>query len=248
MYKSKPHDEVINFKYFEQIIRKILKKAGYKAPAKKRERDEEQNIGFQVEQNDIAIHFNTFLKGYLKYQYSAGETHEFELIYLPYFSKFLRKLKETFNKSVIANETDHSTVVYFKNLLSYYGPLENYVYLLKTFIINCFDPNNRLNMKLNAMDHHSRETEEDQVEKDKAILTKLQSLMSQAGVTRFALEIISKTNDEILQNTCVKLLISLLYSPILKESSDSVSGTNFIPQASILDVSNPNIEEVRHSC
>ena len=47
-------------------------------------------------------------------------------------------------------------------------------------------------------------------ENDRSILIKIQSLMNQAGVTRFTLDLITSVEDEQIANTGVNLLISLM--------------------------------------
>lgn len=137
-YKEKPHDEVISFKFFEQIIRKILKKAGYKPILKKRERDEELMIEYELPVEELGISistdFDNFVKLYLQYNDLLDDDSQLELLFMPYFSKVLKRLKENVSKGVISNETDKSVVSFFKNLIQYIGESGNYSYLLKIFI------------------------------------------------------------------------------------------------------------------
>jgi len=225
-YKEKPHQEVINFKFFEQIIRKILKKAGYKPAIKKRERDEEQMIEYTLPEGDLGVSvtndFNNYIKLYLQYHNLLDDQSELELLFLPYFSKILRRLKNSLSKGAIPNEVDRATVVFFKNLIQYMGEAGNYTYLLKTFImiINSFDPENPLNEKLYTIGNQLLESKVDREEGDLSILAKIQSLMIQAGIVKYTLDLFPKTEDPELLDTSVDLLNSLMLYSNLKSQKE----------------------------
>ena len=137
-YKERKHNSLINFKYFEIMIRKILKKAGYKPPIKKRERDEDIKMEFTMEKDKLAINithdFQNFIKLFLQYNDSLDDNSELELIFLPYFATILKNLNENISRRVIGNETDDALLAYFKNLLTYIGSTGSYLYLIKIFI------------------------------------------------------------------------------------------------------------------
>ena len=61
---------MINFKFFEQIMKKILKKAGYKAAIKKRERYEEAHAEYVMPEGSLAPNimndFRNFIKLFLQ--------------------------------------------------------------------------------------------------------------------------------------------------------------------------------------
>lgn len=206
-YKEKPHEEVINFKYFEQIIRKILKKAGYKPILKKRERDEELMVEYKLPEEELGISvskdFNNYVKLYLQYNDLLDDDSQFELLFMPYFSKLLKKLKVNVSKGAIPNDTDKSIVLFFKNLIQYIGRTKNYSYLLKIFIfmISSFDPNNLLNLKLYMVGNQLMDTRNEREEEDLSILAKIQSLMVQAGIVKYILDLITETEDPDLLGT-----------------------------------------------
>jgi hypothetical protein len=83
---------------------------------------------------NITIDFHNYLGLYMQYQDLIDETTEYELLFLPYFSRVLRKLKESVSKGLLNNETDNATVLYFKNLMAYIGENGRYLYLVKIFI------------------------------------------------------------------------------------------------------------------
>ena len=103
-YREKPHDNMINFKFFEQIMKKILKKAGYKAAIKKRERDEEAQIQFVMPEENLAVNitndYRNFVKLFLQSNDLLDETSEFEILFLPYFAKMLARLKDSISKGI----------------------------------------------------------------------------------------------------------------------------------------------------
>lgn len=130
-YKEKHHEHLINFKYFEQMIRKILKKVGYKQTMKKRERDEEIKIEFSMKKENIGTNVShdltNFIKLFLQYNDSLDDTSELELVFFPYFSMILTNLKENISKGAVGNETDEALLQYFKNLLTYIGRPVSYL-------------------------------------------------------------------------------------------------------------------------
>ena len=92
-YHEKSQENMINFKFLEKMMKKILKKAGYKAAIKKRERDEEAHVEYVIPEDTFAPNimndFRNFIKLFLQSHDLLDEISEFEILFLPYFSKLL---------------------------------------------------------------------------------------------------------------------------------------------------------------
>ena len=76
-YHEKPHENMIYFKFFEQIMKKILKKAAIK----KRERYEEAHAEYVMPEDSLAPNimneFRNFIKLFLQSNGLLDETSEF---------------------------------------------------------------------------------------------------------------------------------------------------------------------------
>lgn len=203
-------------------IEKILRKVGYKPILKRRDKDEEQQIEYVMEKEHLGINitndFRNYLKVYLQYQDLIDEQSDLEMLFLPYFSKILRKLKSSVSKGTIGNDTDHATVQYFKNLMSYIGENGRYLYLLKIFIFiaSCFDPKNPMNQKLYMIGNQIMSDDMQRDEENTKMLQKIQSLMDQAGIIKFVIDLFTKVKNEETLNTCLTLLNILLKYSNLK--------------------------------
>ena len=84
---------MINFKFLEQMMKKILKKAWYNTAIKKRKRDEEAHDEYVMPEDSLAPNimneFLNFIKLFLQSHDLFDVTSEFEILFLPYFSKML---------------------------------------------------------------------------------------------------------------------------------------------------------------
>ena len=210
-YHEKPHENMINFKFFEQIIKKILKKAGYKAAIKKRERYEEAHAEYVMPKDSIALNimndFRNFIKLFLQSNGLLDETSEFEILFLPYFSKMFERLKDSIN------EADDDLLLFFINLKKYVGGSGSYLHLLKIFIfiIDCFDLHKKLNRKIYSIGYS--EIDKENEIRSISLLHKIQQLINDAGVTKFVIELFGKIHDEEVLDSCINFINSMpMYS------------------------------------
>jgi hypothetical protein len=196
-FKEKSHEEMINFKFFEQMMKKMLKKAGHKPPVKKRERDEEQKILLPSQTDPINIlnDFKDFSNLFFSYHDMLDETSELELVFLPYFSKIIKNVKNNISKGAIGNEVDDALLLFFKNLLTYIGNEKSFMYLLKIFmfILNCFDPDHVLHKKLFFSNLSIDQPVDDN---DRILFKKVQLSMDSSGLTEYLVNLISKSSSD----------------------------------------------------
>ena len=78
--RKAPENEVefVNFRHFEALLRKFMKKSGYKPATRKRGRDELAEMEFEIEEAYMSVAYNRDLKHYIKCFIQYYETKKAE--------------------------------------------------------------------------------------------------------------------------------------------------------------------------